>query len=186
MNKRKRPNQWSTSCLAQGQNYSCALQRLLQAKCDVFLQFHGICNHLNLSSFEALWPLFHYLLWQDVTLEFSSSDADLKAYILANTAFSKALLWVYLPGNLIWVHSYHLLLIPKIFHQLVPDTYIGHFTHTLFPKYSDVYQVSDVVVQRCIHLYWQGMHRMQGDSWQHAWSKPGLFPGQLLGTVYHH
>ena len=53
-------------------------------------------------------------------------------------------------------------------------------------KCSNGHWVSDVIVQRCIHLYWQGMHRMQGDSWWHAQRKPGLLPGQILGTIYHH
>lgn len=101
--------------------------------------FKTLAATLILSLFQALWPLFHYLLWQDVASECSSDDADWQAYVLANTAFAEALLSVYRPGDLIWVHDYHLLLVPKIFRQLVPDAYIGLFTHTPFPS-SEIFR----------------------------------------------
>ncbi|KAF8499502.1 glycosyltransferase family 20 protein [Gautieria morchelliformis] len=94
--------------------------------------YEGYCK-------QTLWPLFHYLLWQDVASECSSDDADWQAYVLANTAFAEALLSVYRPGDLIWVHDYHLLLVPKIFRQLVPDAYLGLFTHTPFPS-SEIFR----------------------------------------------
>ncbi|KAF8591323.1 glycosyltransferase family 20 protein [Ramaria rubella] len=94
--------------------------------------YEGYCKH-------TLWPLFHYLLWQDVASECSSDDAEWQAYALANTAFAQALLAIYQPGDLIWVHDYHLLLVPKVFRQLVPDAHIGMFIHTPFPS-SEVFR----------------------------------------------
>ncbi|KAF8878174.1 hypothetical protein CPB84DRAFT_1817530 [Gymnopilus junonius] len=65
---------------------------------------------------QTLWPLFHYLLWQDVRI------AD-----------------VYQPGDLIWVHDYHLLLAPRLVREQIPDAVIGLFVHTPFPS-SEVFR----------------------------------------------
>lgn len=55
------------------------------------------------STLLALWPLFHYLLWQDVTHEISSHDGEFQAYSKANEAYAKALQQIYMPGDLIWI-----------------------------------------------------------------------------------
>ena len=46
---------------------------------------------------------------------------------------------IYRPGDLIWVHDYHLLLVPKLLRLLVPDVYVGLFVHTPWPS-SEVFR----------------------------------------------
>ena len=91
----------------------------------------------------ALWPLFHYLLWQDVspTSHSASFSADehWAPYEQANTTFARRIMDVYRPGDLIWVHDYHLLLVPKLLRLLVPDVYVGLFVHTPWPS-SEVFR----------------------------------------------
>lgn len=90
----------------------------------------------------ALWPLFHYLLWQDVATELPSVSEHWDAYRNANEAYAKKLASIYRPGDLIWVHDYHLLLIPKMFRGIskkTQDAYIGLFVHTPFPS-SEVFR----------------------------------------------
>lgn len=98
----------------------------------------------------ALWPLFHYLLWQDVGSPTSSggtalssaaasADTHWPAYEQANAAFARALLDVYQPGDLIWVHDYHLLLVPKMLRQSAPDVCVGLFVHTPWPS-SEIFR----------------------------------------------
>jgi trehalose 6-phosphate synthase/phosphatase len=87
----------------------------------------------------TLWPLFHYLLWQDVATEYASADEHWSHYQQANLAFAKRIIDVYRPGDLIWVHDYHLLLVPKLVRQFVPDAVIGLFVHTPFPS-SEVFR----------------------------------------------
>lgn len=97
----------------------------------------------------ALWPLFHYLLWQDVggatngtaSLSSSSASADTHwpPYEQANAAFTRAVLSVYQPGDLIWVHDYHLLLVPKLLRMSVPEVCVGLFVHTPWPS-SEVFR----------------------------------------------
>jgi len=92
---------------------------------------------------QTLWPLFHYLLWQDVSptsLSASfSADEYWAPYEQANTAFARRILDIYRPGDLIWVHDYHLLLVPKLLRLLVPDIYVGLFVHTPWPS-SEVFR----------------------------------------------
>ncbi|KAF7360645.1 Trehalose-6-phosphate phosphatase [Mycena venus] len=88
---------------------------------------------------QTLWPLFHYLLWQDIASEDVSQDAHYAAYAAANKAFAERIAAVYQPGDLIWVHDYHLLLVPKLVRELVPDSVIGLFVHTPFPS-SEVFR----------------------------------------------
>lgn len=46
----------------------------------------------------ALWPLFHYLLWQDVATEYASADAYWSPYVATNEAFVQKVVEVYQPG----------------------------------------------------------------------------------------
>ncbi|KAG8854117.1 threalose-6-phosphate phosphatase [Tulasnella sp. 330] len=87
----------------------------------------------------TLWPLFHYLLWQDVTNEISSHDGDFNAYLAANLEYAHAVAKIYQPGDLIWIQDYHLLLLPKLIRQHHPDAHIGLFVHTPFPS-SEVFR----------------------------------------------
>jgi trehalose 6-phosphate synthase/phosphatase len=87
----------------------------------------------------TLWPLFHYLLWQDVATEYASADEHWSDYEQANLAFAKRIADVYRPGDLIWVHDYHLLLVPKMVKQLMPEAIVGLFIHTPFPS-SEVFR----------------------------------------------
>ncbi|KAF8524292.1 trehalose 6-phosphate phosphatase [Hysterangium stoloniferum] len=96
-------------------------------------------RHYEGYSKQTLWPLFHYLLWQDVASEATMDDLDWEAYVAVNTEFAQAVLSIYRPGDLVWVHDYHLLLLPKVFRQLVPDAHIGLFVHTPFPT-SEIFR----------------------------------------------
>lgn len=53
----------------------------------------------------ALWPLFHYLLWQDVASEYPLHDPSFTAYKAANEIFAKRVAEVYKPGDLIFIHD---------------------------------------------------------------------------------
>ncbi|KAF9234444.1 trehalose 6-phosphate phosphatase [Melanogaster broomeanus] len=91
----------------------------------------------------TLWPLFHYLLWQDVATEYASADAHWVHYEQANQAFAERIASVLKPGDLVWVHDYHLLLVPKLLRSAVgekgTDVIIGLFVHTPFPS-SEVFR----------------------------------------------
>ncbi|KJA17600.1 glycosyltransferase family 20 protein [Hypholoma sublateritium FD-334 SS-4] len=88
---------------------------------------------------QTLWPLFHYLLWQDVATEYSSADSHYPFYEAANAAFARRISDIYRPGDLIWVHDYHLLLVPKLVRESIPEAVLGLFVHTPFPS-SEVFR----------------------------------------------
>ncbi|KAL6300944.1 trehalose 6-phosphate phosphatase [Sparassis latifolia] len=88
---------------------------------------------------QTLWPLFHYLLWQDVATEYASADAHWEPYAAVNAAFARRVEEVYKPGDLIWVHDYHLLLVPGLLRQALPDAAVGLFVHTPFPS-SEIFR----------------------------------------------
>ncbi|KAL5522620.1 hypothetical protein ACEPAG_8637 [Sanghuangporus baumii] len=87
----------------------------------------------------TLWPLFHYLLWQDVASEAASADEHWSEYKEANYVYAKRVAEIYKPGDLVWVHDYHLLVVPQILRQLIPDAVTGLFVHTPFPS-SEIFR----------------------------------------------
>src|SRR5262249_57139000 len=76
----------------------------------------------------ALWPLFH-----DAIRE-STYDAESWAvYREVNAKFARAAADAAAEGALVWVHDYHLMLVPEILRELRPDLLIGFFLHIPFP-----------------------------------------------------
>jgi trehalose 6-phosphate synthase/phosphatase len=81
----------------------------------------------------CLWPLFHNFAFK---LEFDS--ITWAAYIEANRRFCSAVVDQFRPGDQIWVHDYHLMLLPQLLRDELPDAAIGFFLHIPFPS-SDVF-----------------------------------------------
>ncbi|KAI0821861.1 trehalose 6-phosphate phosphatase [Trametes gibbosa] len=99
---------------------------------DAHGHYDGYCK-------QTLWPLFHYLLWQDVATEYASADEHWAPYSAVNAAFARRVAEVYRPGDLVWIHDYHLLLVPALLRQEIPDATVGLFVHTPFPS-SEVFR----------------------------------------------
>jgi hypothetical protein len=87
----------------------------------------------------VLWPLFHYLLWQDAPAESTNVDSDWQDYLAANESYADQVAAIYQPGDLVWIHDYHLLLVPAMLRKLKPEASIGLFVHTPFPS-SEVFR----------------------------------------------
>jgi trehalose 6-phosphate synthase/phosphatase len=84
---------------------------------------------------QALWPLFHNFTSK---LHF---DADSwEAYIAANHLFCDAVVAEFRPGDRIWVHDYHLMLLPNLLRERLPNAAIGYFLHIPFPA-SDIFSI---------------------------------------------
>lgn len=86
--------------------------------------YHGFCN-------DCLWPLFHYFPSYAKFLQ-----AHYDAYVKANELFLKAILKVYKPGDLIWIHDYHLMMLPEMLRKALPEANIGFFLHIPFPSFE--------------------------------------------------
>ncbi|SNX85000.1 related to trehalose-6-phosphate phosphatase [Melanopsichium pennsylvanicum] len=106
----------------------------------VWLDYNVAHGHYEGYCKATLWPLFHYLLWQDVNSERRAwEEYSWDAYYAANEAFAKRIAQEYKPGDMVWIHDYHLLLVPLMLRKLVPDAIIGLFVHAPFPS-SEVFR----------------------------------------------
>jgi trehalose 6-phosphate synthase/phosphatase len=84
----------------------------------------------------VIWPLFHYLL-DKVNLD---AELDWRKYWSVNKRYAETIVRHYLPGDVIWVHDYQLLLVPGMLRKLLPEASIGFFLHIPFPG-SDVFRI---------------------------------------------
>ena len=75
-----------------------------------------------------LWPLFHYFI--DA---FRYSDEQYEAYLRVNQRFARELLPLLEPGDLIWVHDYHLLCLAQSLREAGASQPMGLFLHIPFP-----------------------------------------------------
>ncbi|TIA93684.1 hypothetical protein E3P81_00786 [Wallemia ichthyophaga] len=97
------------------------------------MHYEGYCK-------TTLWPLFHYLIWQEHFPEQDESDdATYQAYLEVNWAYAKKVAEIWKPGDLVLVHDYHLLLVPKLLRSLISEAYIGMFLHSPFPS-SEIFR----------------------------------------------
>ena len=77
----------------------------------------------------VLWPLCHDRLDQ-LPLRIGGWDV----YERVNARFADAVADSYRPGDLIWVHDYHLMRLPALLRERIPGARIGFFLHVPFPN----------------------------------------------------
>jgi trehalose 6-phosphate synthase/phosphatase len=88
-------------------------------------QFYlGFCN-------ATIWPLFHYFpsyaLYQPACWE---------QYKQINRLFADALKAVLRPDDVVWVHDYHLMLLPQLLKARQSQLSVGFFLHIPFPSFE--------------------------------------------------
>ena len=111
-------------CLDQ---YSCYPTFL--SKKDIRLFYAGFCNKM-------IWPLFHYFT------DYAVYDTESwKSYKQVNKLFSQDVLKIARPDDIIWIHDYHLMLLPQLLREELPNTHIGFFLHVPFPSYEIFRQI---------------------------------------------
>ena len=79
----------------------------------------------------TLWPLFHYFL-----AGFRYEDQEYAAYEQANALFASRLVPLLAPGDLIWVHDYHLIPLGEKLRAQGVRQPIGFFLHVPFPHFE--------------------------------------------------
>jgi trehalose 6-phosphate synthase/phosphatase len=87
-----------------------------------------ICN-------DSLWPLFHYM-----TGRFSFDQQAWGRYVDVNERFADAIAEQCVSGSRVWVHDFHLMLVPAALRRRRPDVSIGFFLHVPFPS-SEIYRL---------------------------------------------
>lgn len=97
----------------------------------VFLSKKHIREYYEGFSNATIWPLFHYFA-SDTVFE----DRFWHTYRHVNELFCKEVLKYANDDDYIWVHDYHLLLLPKLLRQHLPKATIGYFLHIPFPSFE--------------------------------------------------
>jgi len=83
----------------------------------------GFCN-------KTIWPLFHYFL------NFARFDMEFwQYYRKMNEIFRDELLKTIRPNDIIWIHDYHLMLLPALLREKISNP-IGFFLHIPFPSFE--------------------------------------------------
>jgi trehalose 6-phosphate synthase/phosphatase len=86
--------------------------------------YQGFCN-------STIWPLFHYFtsytLYQPPFWE---------KYKEINQLFADALDAILKPDDVVWVHDYHLMLLPRLLRARQRQLSIGFFLHIPFPSFE--------------------------------------------------
>jgi len=80
---------------------------------------------------DTLWPLFHY--FQSLTRH---NDEYWDAYKRVNQLFAEAAARVVAEGGSVWIHDYHLMMMPSMLRSLMPRATIGFFLHIPFPSFE--------------------------------------------------
>jgi trehalose 6-phosphate synthase/phosphatase len=76
----------------------------------------------------VLWPVCHDRLDQ-LPLRVEGWDV----YERVNARFADAVAAVWRPGDRVWVHDYHLMRVPALIRERIPNARIGFFLHIPFP-----------------------------------------------------
>lgn len=99
--------------------------------------YHGFCKHY-------LWPLFHYMLPLTPNHGVRFDKATWKAYVSANKIFADKVMEVINPDeDYVWVHDYHLMILPTFLRKRYHRVKLGFFLHSLFPS-SEIYRTLPV------------------------------------------
>ncbi len=86
--------------------------------------YYGFCN-------KTIWPLFHYF-----TRYTHYPDKYWQAYKKVNQKFFHALKNRLKKNDNLWIHDYHLMLLPQLVRQKFSNINIGFFLHIPFPSFE--------------------------------------------------
>ncbi|KAJ6171918.1 alphaalpha-trehalose phosphate synthase subunit [Penicillium chermesinum] len=98
-------------------------------------EFEGHYTHFCRS---VLWPALHYQM-QESPRHNEYDDYSWKQYYKVNQAFAETIAQHWKPGDCIWVHDYHLFVLPSMLRKRLPEAKIGFFMHTAFPS-SEIFR----------------------------------------------
>jgi trehalose 6-phosphate synthase len=108
----------------------------------VSILFRSSSQTLTTVADSILWPLFHYHPG-----EITFDESSWAAYKDVNRLFAKAVAKDVQDGDMIWVHDYHLMLLPEMLREEIgsskKNVKIGFFLHTPFPS-SEIYRILPV------------------------------------------
>ncbi|CCU74482.1 trehalose-6-phosphate synthase [Blumeria hordei DH14] len=117
------------------------IERRLAVEYDsltVFCKDSDFNGHYTHYSKQILWPVLHYQI-PDNPKSKAYEDHSWVYYVRVNQTFADKIIENWKKGDVIWIHDYHLLLVPRMIRQKLPDAKIGFFLHVAFPS-SEVFR----------------------------------------------
>jgi len=116
--------------------------------------YHGFCK-------QQLWPLFHYMLPLSPEHGVRFDRSLWQAYVSANKIFADKVMEVINPeDDYVWVHDYHLMVLPTFLRKRFPKVKLGFFLHSPFPS-SEIYRtlpVRDEILRALLNSDLIGFH----------------------------
>jgi len=97
----------------------------------IFLSKQDAEDYYTGFSNSSLWPLLHYM-----SPYARYEERWWQSYQKVNRIIADAVLDLVQEGDTVWVHDYHLMLLPSYLRQKRPDLKNGFFLHTPFPSYE--------------------------------------------------
>jgi trehalose 6-phosphate synthase/phosphatase len=108
------------------------VRKLKEYKCfPVFLTHEQVQKFYEGYANDTIWPLFHY--FQSLA---KYDTSYWKAYREVNKLYAKAVLKCASDTAKVWIHDYHLMLLPQQLRVTLPNSAIGFFLHIPFPSYE--------------------------------------------------
>ncbi|XP_019193503.1 PREDICTED: probable alpha,alpha-trehalose-phosphate synthase [UDP-forming] 7 [Ipomoea nil] len=99
--------------------------------------YEGFCK-------KHLWPLFHYMLPFSPDHGGRFDRSMWEAYVSANKIFSQKVIEVLNPeDDFVWIHDYHLMVLPTFLRRRFNRLRMGFFLHSPFPS-SEIYRTLPV------------------------------------------
>ncbi|TMW99494.1 hypothetical protein EJD97_002438 [Solanum chilense] len=122
---------------------------------ELFSKFyHGFCK-------QHLWPLFHYMLPLSPDLGGRFDRSLWQAYVSVNKIFADKVMEVINPDDdFVWVHDYHLMVLPTFLRKRFNRVKLGFFLHSPFPS-SEIYRtlpVRDEILRALLNSDLIGFH----------------------------
>ncbi len=109
---------------------------------EVSKYYYGFANR-------TLWPLFHYFS------TYSDYDqTEWAAYQRVNKKFLQKIIALAGPEDIIWIHDYHLMLLPSLIRKSLRRSAVGFFLHIPFPS-SEIFRT----------LPWRQMKKSREEAW---------------------
>ncbi|PHH89540.1 hypothetical protein CDD83_5826 [Cordyceps sp. RAO-2017] len=104
----------------------------------VFCSDKDFDGHYSHFCKQILWPVFHYQI-PDNPKSKAYEDHSWKYYVNVNRRFADKIVANWKRHDVVWIHDYHLLLVPAMVRRRLPDAKIGFFLHVAFPS-SEVFR----------------------------------------------
>lgn len=97
----------------------------------IFLEEDDINNFYNGFSNSSIWPIMHY-----ISSQIQYNEDWWEKYCLVNRLFADTVVQHVRDDDIIWIHDYHLMLLPSYLREADCKVSIGFFLHRPFPSYE--------------------------------------------------